>query len=368
MVRARVPMRLLKRCSRCGAIAVAACAIFLGKAAIAQPASNDVFDLLYLSGNDRLISYAFLSTGSAAQAKDLGVSILKKMGFGQQPRWQQVARPQIYPVAGYDRNFNGGIPNSEFKSGGLAFVVDPKIVAVAAPFLGFGISGSTIGTPDNGLFDSSVWSIETSYSASWRFAPSAKMHTADGQIESCLNKINSVSEYGFGCASLGLQTDAIQSTGVASLKLGQHLEYSTTGALFEFSPFLQLTSHREFGDLGYSQPTLGFELTSLQPSLGLITVGASLSSSVQDKMATLQTAHISFQRRIDRRPIKVDLSLQHSAGGLFLGKRRDDVTTFLSISMQVAGGVWANLGITFVNSNADLYDDTGANVSLSWHF
>lgn len=318
---------------------------------LAAPAQADLLRSVALSGSEVLVTHTLSLQGMPQSATEELDRFKAMRGYTQRPGVEALTDFRIRPTLSFDRNVNGGVPNSTIDVAGLTFNIDPEFVGKSDIMVGVEAMGAMRRNLSEGL------SFGLQGRVSVERAPRVGVNRIQADIEACLRQKLSASRFIHGCAGAGY----------ASVKLGSQTALNGVIGFTQAFGTGQAGLHAVTVELGarHIMPgagrdfTQGFVRLSSVHALqsGMVLNGRlEIGQSVKDIQVTRLRASLGAIRDIAGRPTGLSVNYSRSEGSMFLGQKRRDHNIGLSVTRQMTDKISLTANITQTRSSASLFN------------
>lgn len=329
--------------------------------ASALPATANQMQAVMLSGSEVLVTHFLSQPGlPLAALRELGqfedlVGYQKK--FGVKPQ----SSLKFSPLATFDPNVTGGVPNDSISVAGLDFAIDPDFVSKSDILLGMGMRGSL----RRNL--APTVSLDAKISASIGYAPRVDVTKASAAATACIRKQVNRSRYIHGCAGADFRSVKLGDQAGLNAELGFTQAFNAAGAMHALTAEAGVRKVYPDGSATWTQGYARLSTASALRSGTAIITSLELAEAVRGVQATRLRASIGAARQIKGRPASITAFYAQSDGGQFLGRPRKDETFGLAASYQLNDKISLSATVSQTTSNAQLFDsspDVGVGIQL----
>lgn len=322
-------------------------------------APQDVLPGAMMSGSPRLLAFSLERPGLPANAKIAARKVLAGAGHDKVAGFNQTDT-RVGPFLRYDSNLNGGVPFDTISVGGYKFLINKENVAAAGVLVGASADMRHIRGLGNGL------AFEAQAGISLGYAPEKKLQKHQAGAQACLRQKASSSLYLHGCVEATWQSvDLGDETHVAA-RAGLSKLFAAAGGVHEATGEIRLD--RLIGTDGFTQPTAALKLLSAWGNATVTTIGIDLGKSVEDRMVMKRGVSFGVTKPIAGKLTSLEVEWQENAGGMFLGKPREDRNLSLTVTRALKQRISMSMGVFTTDSSADAFDRSGVQVGVNWRF
>ena len=337
------------------------CMVFTAAYAFSvRPASagpQDVLPGAMMSGSPRLLAFALDQPGLPYNARIAARKVLADAGHDVVAGFHQTDT-RVGPFLRYDSNLNGGVPFDTISVGGYKFLIDKESVAAAGILVGASADMRHIRGLGNGL------AFEAQAGISLGYAPEEKLQKHQAGAQACLRQKASSSLYLHGCVEASWQSVDLGDEAHAAARAGLSKLFAAADGVHEATGAVRFD--RLIGPDGFTQPTASLKLLSAWENATVTTIGIDLGKSVEDRMVMKRGVSFGVTKPIAGKLTSLEVEWQENAGGMFLGKPREDRNLSLTVTRAINERLSVSAGVFKTNSSADEFDRSGVQVGVNW--
>jgi hypothetical protein len=260
-----------------------------------------------------------------------------------------------FPVLGFDRNINGGIPSDTIIIIGLPFTINPDAQAKAGVVAGAGLGANISYAVARGTV------LTASAQASRVWSPEHHLGRSDASASLCAGRFIEGWTFIDLCGGALYQTRDLSATNERSLSLRVSKLYSLGASDQELGLRLTRADRRTYRkatyDLDWRGAFDGVGTVSLRLGFGEEEIGF---QSLRDQ------AEIGLTRPVLGKPTTLTAGVVRENGSSLFGIPREDRTVTLALRRPLSDRISARIGLTRTRSTISAFDDQG--VTLDFDF
>jgi hypothetical protein len=260
-----------------------------------------------------------------------------------------------FPVLGFDRNINGGIPSDTIIIIGLPFTINPDAQANAGVVAGAGLGGSIAFAVARGTV------LTATAEASRAWSPEHHLGRSDASASVCASRFIEGWTFIDLCGGALYQARDLSATNERSLSLRVSRLYSLGTSDQELGLRLTRADRRTYRKASYD-----IDWRGAFDGVGTVSLRLGFGEEEFGFQSLRDQAEIGLTRPVLGRPTTVSAGMVRENGSSLFGIPREDRTVTLTVRRPLTDRVSARIGLTRTRSTISAFDDQGVTLDLDF--